>query len=92
MAINYLDKAQAVRPGEEIDSPPFVSFLHEKLAEYHGDIKILQFPGGYSNLTYLIKKRLCRICLAQATAWRQYKVCSRHGSGTQSIEPAKASL
>ena len=56
MAFDYLDKAQAVRPGEEIDNPPFLSFLHEKLAEYPGEIEILQFPGGYSNLTYLINK------------------------------------
>jgi len=56
MAFDYLDKAQAVRPGEEIDNPAFLSFLHEKLAEYPGEIDILQFPGGYSNLTYLIRK------------------------------------
>jgi aminoglycoside phosphotransferase (APT) family kinase protein len=56
MASNFLDHAQAIRPGEEISNPPFISFLEEKLAEYPGEIEILQFPGGYSNLTYLIKK------------------------------------
>ena len=56
MAFDFLDKATAVRIGDEINSPPFLSFLEEKLAEYPGQIEILQFPGGYSNLTYLIKK------------------------------------
>ena len=56
MASNFLDHAQAIRPGEEISNPPFISFLEEKLAKYPGEIEILQFPGGYSNLTYLIKK------------------------------------
>jgi aminoglycoside phosphotransferase (APT) family kinase protein len=56
MALDFLDKALAIRPGDNISTPPFLSFLNEKLAEYPGAIEILQFPGGYSNLTYLIKK------------------------------------
>ena len=56
MSHDFLDKALEVRVGEEISNPPFLSFLKEKLAEYPGEIEILQFPGGYSNLTYLIKK------------------------------------
>ncbi|RLD20041.1 MAG: phosphotransferase family protein [Bacteroidetes bacterium] len=56
MGEEFLDKARAVRAGEEIDSLPFLDFLKERLADYPGEIEILQFPGGYSNLTYLIKK------------------------------------
>ena len=56
MTLNFLDKAREIRAGEEISNPPFLTFLEETLAEYPGDIDILQFPGGYSNLTYLIKK------------------------------------
>jgi aminoglycoside phosphotransferase (APT) family kinase protein len=56
MANNILDQAQTIRPGEEINNPDFLSYLHEKLNDYPGKIEILQFPGGYSNLTYLIKK------------------------------------
>ena len=56
MANKFLDRAQAIRPGEEISNPLFLSFLNEKLAEYPGEIEILQFRGGYSNLTYLISK------------------------------------
>lgn len=56
MASNFLDHAQAIRPGEEISNPPFISFLEERLTDYPGEIEILQFLRGYSNLTYLIKK------------------------------------
>lgn len=56
MALDFLDKAQEVRAGEEINNPAFLAFLNDKLAEYPGEIDVLQFPGGYSNLTYLIKK------------------------------------
>jgi aminoglycoside phosphotransferase (APT) family kinase protein len=56
MGDEFLDKARTVREGEEINNPQFLSFLKERLADYPGKIKILQFPGGYSNLTYLIKK------------------------------------
>lgn len=53
---NILDQAQEVRPAENISTPAFLSFINEKLAEYPGEIEILQFPGGFSNLTYLLKK------------------------------------
>ena len=53
---SFNDRARTVRPGEEINSPDFYSFLNETLAAYPGEIEILQFPGGYSNLTYLIRK------------------------------------
>jgi len=53
---NFIDNARAVRPGEEITSPEFNSFINETLAAYPGEIEVLQFPRGYSNLTYLIKK------------------------------------
>ena len=56
MASDFFDQAQEVRTGDEIDSASFLSFLKQKLADYPGGIEILQFPGGYSNLTYLIKK------------------------------------
>ncbi|MDP1931037.1 MAG: phosphotransferase family protein [Gammaproteobacteria bacterium] len=49
-----LDKAGDVRPGEELD----VAVLHDYLAPILGssihDLQIAQFPGGFSNLTYLL--------------------------------------
>ncbi len=56
MAEHIIDQAQPVRSGENISMPKFLSFINEKLSAHKGEIEILQFPGGYSNLTYLIKK------------------------------------
>jgi aminoglycoside phosphotransferase (APT) family kinase protein len=52
----FLDKPQAVRSGEDISNPRFLAFLNDKLSRYPGQIKVQQYPGGYSNLTYLIAK------------------------------------
>jgi aminoglycoside phosphotransferase (APT) family kinase protein len=50
----------AVRGGEELDLPVLDSYLRERLAALSPEfdpnvaIEITQFPGGHSNLTYLI--------------------------------------
>ncbi len=49
-----IDSAVSVRPGEEIDPAAVKAFLQEHLNDITGDIEITQFPGGYSNLTYLL--------------------------------------
>ena len=58
------DKAGTIRPGEEIDPGRVKTFLHENINGLKGNIVITQFPGGFSNLTYLIdiggKKRVLR--------------------------------
>jgi aminoglycoside phosphotransferase (APT) family kinase protein len=51
----------AVRAGEELDSAALVRYLHEHLPAQSGmfdavsAIEIEQFPGGHSNLTYLLR-------------------------------------
>jgi aminoglycoside phosphotransferase (APT) family kinase protein len=42
------------RPGEELDAAAVSRFLAEQLAVSPGRITIRQFPGGASNLTYLV--------------------------------------
>ena len=44
-----------VRTGEELDYHKLTAYLDQNLPDFHGSIKLTQFPGGYSNLTYLIK-------------------------------------
>ena len=44
----------AVRAGEELNLETLTNYLHGKL-EGAEDIAIEQFPGGHSNLTYLLK-------------------------------------
>jgi aminoglycoside phosphotransferase (APT) family kinase protein len=48
------DQPAAVRPGEEIDTGRLREFLAEQSGEAIGELKVLQFPAGHSNLTYLL--------------------------------------
>ena len=43
-----------MRPGEQIDLSPLRSFLRHKLPAAGELFEIRQFPGGHSNLTYLL--------------------------------------
>ncbi|MBI9082055.1 MAG: phosphotransferase [Desulfobacterales bacterium] len=49
------DQAREVRNGEALDAGRILDFLLEHVPELSGEITIGQFPGGYSNLTYLIQ-------------------------------------
>lgn len=55
MAKEWLDKATGIRKGEELDVKSLEAFLLEELPETSGPLSIDQFPGGASNLTYLIR-------------------------------------
>src|SRR5260370_15592574 len=48
------DTAAAVRAGEELDQDKLSSSLQDKI-EGGGELTIEQFPGGHSNLTYLLR-------------------------------------
>ncbi len=54
MEANLLDKAVAVRPGEELDLARVDAFLKAKIPGLSGTPELEQFPGGASNLTYLL--------------------------------------
>ena len=43
-----------VRPGEELPLESLSHYLQSALPELTGDIQLSQFPGGHSNLTYLL--------------------------------------
>ncbi len=49
------DKAGAVRTGEEIDPAAVKKFLQDNIPDITGEIRITQFPSGYSNLTYMVE-------------------------------------
>src|SRR5438552_10598669 len=44
----------AFRPGEEIDGRVLADYLRGKLEGVETSLRIEQFPGGHSNLTYLL--------------------------------------
>ncbi len=48
------DESVETRKGEEIDIEKLNSFLKNELEEFSGIQEVRQFPGGYSNLTYLL--------------------------------------
>jgi aminoglycoside phosphotransferase (APT) family kinase protein len=49
-----IDSPRAVRPGEEIDAAALAAWLIGRIPGVEGPITIEQFPGGHSNLTYLL--------------------------------------
>ncbi|MBX2871261.1 MAG: phosphotransferase family protein [Saprospiraceae bacterium] len=55
MSNNWNDQAKAVRKGEELDIAKLEPFLQEQLNMPGASLSIEQFPGGFSNLTYLIR-------------------------------------
>ncbi len=48
-----IDEPKAVRSGEELELAPLAAFLDKTLGA-HGTVSVEQFPGGHSNLTYLV--------------------------------------
>lgn len=49
-----IDNAVAIRKGEELDLKKLKTYLKGAIPNFGGEISIQQFPGGFSNLTYLI--------------------------------------
>lgn len=50
-----LDQAKNIRPGEELDIQALHKYLSAQLPGFTELLEIKQFPGGYSNLTYLVR-------------------------------------
>jgi aminoglycoside phosphotransferase (APT) family kinase protein len=56
------DRPRPVRPGEELDVARLEAWLRKHApGEWEAPLQVEQFPGGYSNLTYLVR--------AGATEW-----------------------
>lgn len=49
------DSTRPVRPGEEIDAAALAVWLKPRIPGIEGPIDVEQFPGGHSNLTYLLR-------------------------------------
>ncbi len=49
-----IDGARGVRAGEELDVANLEAVIRERLPALSGPIRVEQFPGGHSNLTYLV--------------------------------------
>ena len=55
---NRIDRAGAVRKGEELDVEHLGAFLTAHFADLTGGVEVAQFPSGYSNLTYLLRAQV----------------------------------
>lgn len=53
--MNKTDQPTAVRRGEELDTARLHGYLLSHLADASGALIVEQFPGGFSNLTYLLR-------------------------------------
>ncbi len=53
--MNAPPDARPVRGGEELDWARLESYLRERLPGMRGPFEVHQFPGGHSNLTYLVR-------------------------------------
>ena len=52
--MDFTNPATSVREGEEIDATRVEAFLKEKIPGLEGEMSVLQFRNGASNLTYLL--------------------------------------
>lgn len=60
---SIIDQACAVRPGEELDLAKIKAFIQRHLPALQSEPVIEQFPGGASNLTYLLRYPNCDLIL-----------------------------
>jgi len=49
-----IDQAASIRSGEELPVRLVEEFIHDEIGGLTGPLSVRQFPGGHSNLTYLI--------------------------------------
>ncbi len=53
--ISEIDKAVKIREGQSLNSDSLETYLRNNMQLPNANIEVLQFPSGYSNLTYLLK-------------------------------------
>ena len=51
----FIDQPRGVRPGEELELARLEPFLRQHFPDATDGIEVSQFPGGHSNLTYLVR-------------------------------------
>jgi aminoglycoside phosphotransferase (APT) family kinase protein len=55
MTNDNIDQPRAVRQGEELDIENLSAYLQAQVPDLEGDLTVQQYPGGHSNLTYLLR-------------------------------------
>jgi aminoglycoside phosphotransferase (APT) family kinase protein len=89
----HIDGTKPVREGEQLDLAALDAYLARQLPELSGVLTVEQFPSGYSNLTYLLRKGATELVLRRPPAGVQVKsghdMAREHRvlSGLQGIYP-----
>lgn len=52
---SIVPELSAIRADEDFDHVRLADYLRDKLPAAEGQLEVLQFPGGHSNLTYLLR-------------------------------------
>lgn len=76
-----LDGAGPVREGEQLDLAALDAYLATIMPQCTGKLELMQFPRGYSNLTYLLRKGDTELVLRRPPAGVQVK--SGHDMGRE---------
>lgn len=79
MAWDWIDRPQNIRPGEELDSIKLKAYLKAHVPELTGDIVVKQFPGGHSNLTYMVRVGDREVVLRRPPFGREIKTAHDMG-------------
>jgi aminoglycoside phosphotransferase (APT) family kinase protein len=53
--MDLTDKPRDIREGEELSVPAIEGFIKQAIPGLTGNLTVLQFPGGHSNLTYFLR-------------------------------------
>ncbi|MDO9558999.1 MAG: phosphotransferase, partial [Syntrophales bacterium] len=53
--MDFIDRTRPIREGETFETDKVEAFLKGAIPGLEGTLTVEQFPGGHSNLTYLLK-------------------------------------
>ncbi|MBL8176534.1 MAG: phosphotransferase family protein [Bryobacterales bacterium] len=62
----HLTDTSPIRPGEDLDRSSLSAYLSANLPQAASGFDLLQFPGGHSNLTYLLRTPTAEFVLRRA--------------------------
>ncbi len=77
----HIDATKPVREGEQLDLAALDAYLSQQLPDASGELVVEQFPSGYSNLTYLLRKGDTELVLRRPPEGVQVK--SGHDMGRE---------
>lgn len=90
--MSLTDQSTRIRAGEELDAAVIDPYLKAHIPGLEGTPKISQFPGGASNLTYLIEYPRQEFVLRRPPFGHKGQVGPRHGPRIPHPEPVERRL